>query len=345
MKFLKALTEAPGVPGREERVRDVIQKETKGLFDEWREDPMGNVIGICRADGKRVRAKSPRKVMLACHLDEIGFYVKFIDDDGFLRIQNVGGFDTRNLFSRRVLVQGRKDLVGILNPCVKPVHISSEEDRRKVPEISEFYVDLFMKKEEVEKLVQIGDPVTLLQETLVMGDVVIGKALDNRVATWVAINALRRVKGRSPFEIYYVGSAQEEVGCRGAQVAAFGIDPDDGIAIDIGLACDTPGIPKDQAVTRFGAGVALTVMDALVISTPSLLDEFIALAKRRKIPYQLNILPKGGTDGGAIQRAGRARRAFTLSIPVRYAHTAVETVHRRDLKAAVDLLSAWLTNA
>ncbi len=342
MKFLKALMETPGVPGREERVRELIRREAGNLFDEWREDPMGNLIGVARPRVKPKKGRAPRKVMLACHLDEIGFYVKHIDEQGFLRLQQVGGFDTRNLFSRRVLVQGRQDLVGLLNPAGKPIHIATPDELKKVYEVGEFYVDLFRPKKQVEKLVQIGDPVTLVQETIEIGDAVTGKALDNRVASWVAINAVRAVQGRSPFEIYYVGAAQEEVGCRGSGPAAFGIDPDDGIAIDTTLACDTPGVPKDLAVTRMGAGVALKVMDSGSISTRSLFDEFLAKARKHRIPHQLEILPRGGTDASSMQRSGSARRVFTLSVPSRYVHTTTESVYKKDLKAAVDLLSKWL---
>ncbi len=341
MEFLKALTEIAGVPGREERVRALVRKEASDVIDEWKEDPMGNLIGVVRPK-KKVKGKKPKRVMIACHLDEIGFYVKYIDAEGYLKLQNVGGFDTRNLFSRRVLVQGKKDLVGIMNPSGKPVHIASPEDRKKLYEVGDFSVDLCLPKREVEKLVQVGDPVTLLQETIEIGNVVCGKAMDNRVATWVAINAIRATKGKSPYEIYYVGAAQEEVGCRGAGVAAFGIDPDDGIAIDTTLACDTPGIPKDLAVSRQNQGVALKVMDGGSISTRSLLDEFIALAKKHRIPHQLEILPRGGTDAATIQRSGNAKRVFTLSVPTRYIHTTVESIHKKDLKAAVDLLGKWL---
>ncbi|MBE7462434.1 MAG: M20/M25/M40 family metallo-hydrolase [Planctomycetes bacterium] len=340
MQFLKALTEIGGVPGREERVRALIKKEAADLFDEWDTDAMGNLIGVKRA-AKRGK-KPPRKVMLACHLDEIGFYVKFIDDHGFLRLQNVGGFDTRNLFSRRVIVQGKRDLLGVLNPSGKPIHIASDDEKKKTYDVGEFYVDLFLPKKEVEKLVQIGDPVTLWQETVEIGDVVTGKSMDNRIASWVAINAIRKAGGKSPFDIYYVGAAQEEVGCRGAGVAAFGIDPDDGIAIDTTLACDTPGVSKDLAVSEFGKGVALKIMDGGSISTRELFDEFLKVAQKGKIPHQIEILPRGGTDASSIQRSGRAKRVFTLSVPTRYIHTTTESVHKKDLKAAVDVLAKWL---
>ncbi|MCW8131808.1 MAG: M20/M25/M40 family metallo-hydrolase [Planctomycetota bacterium] len=342
LTFLKNLTEAPGVPGREERIREIVKAEAAGLFDEWKEDPMGNLIGVCKPKVKPKKGGAPRKVMLACHLDEIGFYVKHIDEKGFLRLINVGGFDTRNLFSRRVLVQGRKDLVGIMNPSGKPIHIATDDERKKTYLVGEFYVDLFMPKKDVEKLVAIGDPVTIMQQTIQIGDVVTGKSMDNRVASFVAINAIRAAREKSPFEIYYVGAAQEEVGCRGAGPAAFGIAPDDGIAIDTTLACDTPGVSGDLAVTQMGKGVALKVMDGMSISTRSLFDEFAAAAKKHKIPHQFEILPQGGTDAATIQRSGGAKRVFTLSVPTRYVHTTTESIHLKDLKASIDLLGRWL---
>ncbi|HEY3242680.1 MAG TPA: M20/M25/M40 family metallo-hydrolase [Phycisphaerae bacterium] len=341
MEFLKELCETPGVPGREERVRDVIMKHTRGLFDEQTVDPLGSLV--CRKQpGRKPSGNAPKRVMLACHMDEIGFYVKFIDKHGHLRLQQVGGFDTRNLFARRVLVQGKQDLVGILNPTGRPIHLATEEEKKKVYKVSEFFVDLFMPKKEVEKLVRVGDPVTLIQPFGLIGDVATCKAMDNRVASWVAINAVRKVGNRSPYEIVYVGTVQEEVGCRGAGPSAYGIEPDYGIAIDVTLACDTPGIEEDEHVCCLGQGVALKVMDSASISHRGLLDEFIDLAKRQKIKHQLEVLPLGGTDACTVQRAGVGRPTITLSIPTRYIHTVSECVHRKDLDAAVNLLAAWL---
>jgi endoglucanase len=167
--------------------------------------------------------------------------------------------------------------------------------------------------------------------------------MDNRVAGWVAINALRKVADNSKYDIYYAATVQEEVGCRGAGTSAFGIEPDIGIAIDTTLCCDTPGIEEYEAVTRFGQGVAVKVMDAGSISDRSLVEEFVAVAKAKKIPHQLEVLPLGATDAATVQRAGIGRRTITLSIPTRYVHTVTESVHKKDLKAAVDLLAAWLT--
>lgn len=342
MDFLKRLTETPGVPGREERVRDLIINETKGLFDETRVDPMGTLICLKKA-GRSEAGKAPLKVLIACHIDEIGFYVRSIDDQGRLRVQNVGGFDTRNLFARRVLVQGRRDLPGVLNPTGKPIHIATEEEKKQVPKISDFFVDLFLPREEVEKLVRVGDPVTLVATMEEAGECAMGKCMDNRVASWVAINAIRKVAGNSPYDIYYAATVQEEVGLRGAGTIAFDVNPDVGIALDTTLSCDTPGIDKTESITALGKGVALKVMDSASISHRGLLDEFVALAEKKQIPYQLEILPLGGTDAGTIQRAGAGRKTITISIPTRYIHTICETVHKKDLQSAVDLLAAWLS--
>jgi tetrahedral aminopeptidase len=362
-ELLRKLTEAPGVSGREERIRDLILAETAGLWDETRVDNLGNLICFKRATppaGKRAKTPPdrPQRVMLACHMDEIGFYVRYIDDGGFLRVHNAGGFDTRNLFARRVLVHGKQDLIGVMNPGAKPIHVASEEEKKKIPEVREFTIDLFRSKAQVEKLVEIGDPITMLQTTELIGDGICGKAMDNRVALWVAINAIRKAYGvdmpgakpakkapkaaGSPYDIYFVACAQEEVGLRGATTAAYGIDPDIGIAIDVTLACDTPGVSKDDAITEFGKGVAIKWMDSSSISHRGLFDEFIALAKKNKIPFQREILARGGTDAGAVQRTRAGTKAITLSVPTRYVHTIVEAIHKKDALGAVDLLAAWL---
>ncbi len=342
MELLRKLSETPGAPGREERIRDVIRQEAAGLFDEMREDAMGNLVGL-KAASKRASGGKARKVMIACHMDEIAFYVKAVDKEGRLRLTNVGGFDMRNLFARRVLVQGKEDLYGVLNPAGKPVHIASEEEKKKIPQMHEFFVDLFIPKEEVARLVRVGDPVTLVQPLMKIGEVFTGKAMDNRIASWVAINALRKVGQNSAFDIYYVATVQEEVGLRGAGPSTFGIDPDICIALDTTLACDTPGVSEEESPSRMGGGVAIKVMDRGSISDRGLIDEFVAVAEKGKITYQLEVLTGGATDAAAMQRTGRGYRTITISIPTRYIHTITESVHQKDLDAAVDLLVAWLT--
>jgi endoglucanase len=338
LPLLKSLSEAPGVPGREERVRKIIERECAGLFTSVSTDPMGNLIAI--RDAKTSAAK---RVLIACHMDEIGFYVRHVDDKGFVRVQNAGGFDTRNLLARRVLVQASsgEDLVGLMNPGGRPIHIAKEEDKKKIPEISDFTIDLCMPAEQVKKKVRIGDPVTLIQEFSEIGQCVSGKCLDNRVAAFVAIEAVKKAANLK-YEVILAATVQEEVGCRGAGPAAFAQQPDIAIAIDTTLCVDIPGVPEDERVTRQGDGCALTVMDSLTISDRGLIDEFEAVAKKREIPYQLSILPRGGTDAGPMQRSRGGYRAMSLSVPTRYIHTVTECIHRRDLQSAIDLLAAWL---
>jgi endoglucanase len=338
LPLLKALSEAAGVPGREERVREILRREGEGLFNELSVDPMGNLIGI-----KRAASKTAKRVLLACHIDEIGFYVRHIEDKGYLRLQNAGGFDTKNLQARRVLVQASsgEDLIGLMNPGGRPIHIAKEEDKKKIPEISEFFVDLCLPAEEVKKKVRIGDPVTLVHSFDAIGQCVSGKCLDNRVAGFVAIEAIRKAKNPK-YEIVFAATVQEEVGCRGAGPAAYTHEPDIAIAIDTTLCCDTPGIPEDERVTAQGAGAALTIMDSMTISDRSLIDDFEKVARQKEIPFQLSILPRGGTDAGPMQRSRGGFRTMTLSVPTRYIHTVTECIHQRDLQSAIDLLAAWL---
>jgi endoglucanase len=337
MDLLKQLSEVAGVPGREERVRAIIRQELDGVVDELREDALGNLIAV--KEGK----KGSRRVMLSAHMDEIGFLVRFVDERGFVRVHNVGGFDVRNLFARQVTVHASSgsDLVGVMNPATKPVHLLTPEERKKIPELSEFAIDLGLPAEEVKRQVRIGDMVTLRQECLDLGEVITGKAMDDRASCYVLIETLKRLE-KPAAEVYAVFSVQEEVGLRGAMTSAYGITPDIGIGLDVTLAVDTPGSPTEQRVTELGKGVALKVMDSSMISTRWLLDEFVALAEKKKVPYQLEVLPLGGTDGAAIQRSRAGVPSITVSIPTRYIHTVTEMVAKADLEAAITLLTHYL---
>ncbi len=231
--------------------------------------------------------------------------------------------------------------MGLLNPGGRPIHIAKEEDKKKVPEMSEFMVDLCLPADEVRQKVRIGDPVSLVQEFSEIGQCVSGKCMDNRVAAFVAIEALRKAKDLK-YQVVLAATVQEEVGCRGAGPAAYAIEPDIALAIDTTLCVDVPGVPDDERVTKQGDGVALTIMDSASISDRPLVDEFEAVATKRKIPFQLSILPRGGTDASPMQRTRGGYRAMTLSVPTRYIHTITECIHKRDLQSAIDLLAAWL---
>ena len=338
-ELLKRLCEMPGVPGHEERVRALIADEVADLFDAVETDPMGSLL--CRRDAK---GKNAPRVMLLCHMDEIGFLVSHIDKSGFLYLQPVGGFDPRNLFSRRVLVCTDKgDFKGVMNPGGKPVHISSPEDRKKVPQVTEFFVDLGMG-EQANDVVKIGDYVVMDEPFIEIGDKFVSKALDNRIACWLGIEAIRKLgkkKGRGA-EIHVAFTCQEEVGLRGARTASYRIKPDIGLGIDVTLSCDTPGVPEKDATTTQGKGFGLHVRDSSFIADKALVQEIETLATKKKIPYQRTMLAAGGQDGAAAQQAAAGARAVGITVGTRYIHTVTEMIAKDDLQAALDILVAYL---
>ncbi|HAA56466.1 MAG TPA: endoglucanase [Myxococcales bacterium] len=335
MKLLQQLCELQGVPGREEEVRDFILEQVKDHVDSYEIDPMGNLI--C----KRLCEGSDRWVMVACHMDEIGFYVRYIDKKGYVRVQAAGGFDTRNLFARRVTINTRSGkIVGTMNPGGPPIHIATPEDRKKVPEVKEFYIDLGLPAEEVKKKVRVGDPVALNQDFVEIGQYVSCKSMDNRTACWTGINLLKELTQPTQ-NIAVVFTVQEEVGLRGAVTSAFTVDADVSIAIDVTLACDTPGIDEEDYISELGKGTAIKVFDSSMISDHGLREQMIELAEKNNIPHQLELLPRGGTDAGALQRSRGGSKAITLSIPTRYIHTITETIHPDDLRATLSLLKAY----
>lgn len=357
--LLRRLCETPGIPGREERVRELILDEVQDLFDDYEIDPMGSLIcrrlprAAVKGGTRSVEVSDdpsepePTRVMFACHMDEIGFYVSAIDSKGYIRLNPAGGFDTRNLFSRRVLVctKDHGDLVGVMNPGGKPIHISSAEERKKVPEVQEFFVDIGLDVEAVKERVRIGDMVVLHEPFEVVGTKVVSKALDNRIACWLGIESVRKLaEANVPHaaEIFVAFTVQEEVGLRGAKTAANVVQPDIGIGIDVTLSCDTPGVPEEESVTKQGLGCGLHVMDGSFIADYRLVEEMEELAIKHKIIHQRTVLARGGQDGAALQQAMGGARAMGIVVGTRYIHTVTEMADQRDLAAARDLLAAWL---
>lgn len=345
LDLLRDLCQTPGVPGREERVRARIEQELEGLFDEVRVDAMGSLI-CTRRPRAAARGDRPTRVLLPCHMDEIGFYVRHIDDRGFVRVNPAGGFDARNLFARRVIISTQEgDIPAVMNPGGRPIHIASEEDKKKIPEIKEFFLDTGLAAEQVRERVRVGDMVTLDEPFRVMGEKVVSKALDNRIACFLGIEAVRALEASGAAhscEIVVAFTVQEEVGLRGARTAAFAVDADIAIGLDTTLSCDTPGVPEDEAVTRQGEGAGLHVMDSSMISDHRLIDELERAARAREIPVQRTILARGGQDGGAVQQTRAGCRVAGLVVGVRYIHTVTEMAAISDIAAARDLLAAWL---
>ncbi|MDP8240658.1 MAG: M42 family metallopeptidase [Candidatus Hatepunaea meridiana] len=338
MEILRKLVEMSGVSGREERVRQFIIDEMKPLVDEIKTDQLGNVIGFKKAKGPMPKG-GRKKIMVAAHMDEIGFVVSYIDDKGFIRMQPAGGFDPRTLMAQRVTVHGKKDLPGVIGS--KPIHILTEEEKKKKLDIKDYFIDLGLPKERVDELVKVGDPITMYRKMVELGDCYSCKTFDDRVGVYCMLEALHKVK-ESPADIYAVATTQEEVGLRGAFASSSGIKPDIGIALDVTLANDVPGAKGQEEISHLGKGTSLCIMNGASITNPKLINRFAELAEEKKIPYQKDVMPRGGTDAGAIQKSEGGSAVITVSIPCRYVHSTVETVHKNDVQATTDLLAAYL---
>ena len=335
MELLRRLCSTPGVSGREERVRDLIIKEMTPLVDKLEVDTLGNIIGFKRGTLRK-------KVMLSAHMDKIGFIVNYIEEEGFIRFLPVGGFDPRILLAQRVVIHGQEDVIGIIGS--KPVHLLTEEEKKKEIRMEELFIDVGLPLERVKVLVRIGDPITIERELKEVGDTVSGKGLHDRLGVYVMLEALQRLK-ENKVDVYPVATVQEEVGLRGAGVSTYGIEPDIGIAIDITVASDLPQIEKHRQVTQLGKGVAITVMDSYTISHPLLVDFLRKIAEEEGIPHQMEVMPRGGTDAGGMQRTKTGIPVATISVPLRYAHSSVEMAHRNDIDNSIRLLTSFMERA
>lgn len=333
--LLKELCQTPAIPGREQALIDLMVRELKRTCDAVEVDAMGNVLGSRK--GSKPKA---RKIMIAAHMDEIGFVVSHIDKSGFLRFSPRGGHVPRVLISQRVRIHGKKPLIGVVEGS--PAFLK-RDDMTKTPELKDLFIDTGLTEKEVRKHVEVGDVIVLDREFVEQGDICMAKAFDDRVGCFVALEAMRRLK-RVPADVYIVGTTQEEVGVRGAFTAAQGITPDIGIALDVTAAFDTPGVAEHEQVSRLGDGAAIKIADASSISNHGVVKFLQSLARKYRIPHQLEILPFGGTDAMAMQRYGKGA-VCTLSVPTRYVHSPNEIVHKKDLEATINLLVKFIENS
>lgn len=335
IKLLSEICEIPGAPGFEDRVRKLVLKEIKSLVDEITIDNLGNVTAI-----KKGRDSS-KKVMLGAHMDEIGFIVTHIDDNGFVRFHTLGGFDPKTLTAQRVIVHGKKDLMGVMGS--KPIHVMSPEERNKVPKTTDYFIDMGMNKKEVEKYIEIGNPITRERGLIEMGDCVNCKSIDNRVSVFILIEVLKELKS-IPYDVYAVFTVQEEVGLRGANVSALNINPDFGFGIDTTIAFDVPGAAAHEKVTELGKGTAIKIMDSQTICDHRMVSFMKKTADKNNITWQPEILTAGGTDTAGIQRMTPGGSiAGAISIPTRHIHQSIEMANKKDIRGSIDILVACLT--
>lgn len=330
--LLATICDIPGAPGFEKKIRDFVLAEVKDYVDELSVDNMGNIFAVKK--GK----SSAKKSMAAAHLDEIGFIVKYIDDNGFIYFHTLGGFDPKTLTSQRVIIHGKKDIIGVMGS--KPIHIMSAEERGKQLKITDYFIDTGLTGDEVKEIVEIGDPITRDRKLIEMGNCVNCKSLDNRVSVFILIEALKELKNiEIPYDFYGAFTVQEEVGLRGAQTAAQQVDPDFGLGIDTTIAFDVPGAQPQQKVTSLGEGVAIKIMDTSAICDYRMTKFMKEVADKNDIKWQPEVLTGGGTDTASVQKHGtRGSIAGAISIPTRHIHQTIEMSHKEDIKGAIDLL-------
>lgn len=323
--LIQKLVETPGPSGFEHQIRAAIRSEVEGYADEIRVDALGNLIAR-----KGTRGKDGLRVMVSAHMDEIGLMVTHVDENGFVRFTNIGGVRPHTLMGGRVLfMNGTRGVIG-LEKLEKP---------EQLPNLSQFFIDVGATSRK-NCPVKMGDVAGFERPMMELGGRLVAKSMDDRIACAVAVEAMRQIK-ETPHEIHFVFSTQEEVGLRGATTAAYGVDPDLGVAVDVTGVGDTPKSHKMDV--SLGKGPGIKVRDSSVIADPKVVDWMVKTAEKAGIPYQLEILEMGGTDTHAIQLTRAGVPAGCVSIPTRYIHSPSEMVDYQDVLDCVRLLVSLLS--
>ncbi len=338
--LLKDLTEAHGVPGYETPIRAIVRKYLQPL-GELTQDKLGSVI--CEQKGT---SDAPR-VMLAGHMDEIGFMVKQITKEGFIKFLNLGGWFDQVLLGQRVLVKTRNgDVLGVIG--AKPPHLLTPEDRTKVVTRKDMYIDVGASSEdEVKELgIQVGDPVVPRADfvTLANGKTYMSKGFDDRVGVALIVSALQELKDKPhPNTVYGAATVMEEVGLRGATTSVEAVQPDVAIILESDIAGDVPGIKPEESAIKLGGGPTVLVYDARMIPNLKLRDLVLDVAKEIGVNMQLSSIEGGATDGGVIHLFKTGVPTVVLAIPARHIHSDSSIIHRKDYDDAVKLLVALIS--
>ncbi len=337
IKFIKEFCEVDGISGHEKNASRVMKKYVEGYCDDIDYDNLGSLIASQKGTG-------PVKIMIAGHMDEVGFIVKKVEEGGFLRMHPIGGWWGHVVMAQKfnVFTRKGKKYVGIVGSTAP--HGMPADARTKVRDIADMYLDIGVKdKKMIEKLgINLGDPIVPVSEFTEMADphYWLCKAFDNRIGCAVGVEVLRNLKGvEHPNTVYAVGTVQEEVGCRGARTAGYKVNPDIAFALDVTIAQDVPGSAGGEAIC--GNGVSLSYADGGVIGHVGLIQTLEEICKEKKIPFSHDILSAGGTDSSEIHKVHEGVVNCTLSIPSRYVHTNNSIIHETDYLAAIDLLTEF----
>jgi putative aminopeptidase FrvX len=339
IKLLKELTETPGVSGYEAPIRSTIRKYLE-KYGDLSQDKIGSVI--CQKKGT---ADGPR-VMLAGHMDEIGFMVKQITQEGFIKFLPLGGWFDQVLLGQRVIIHTKKgEVVGVLG--AKPPHLLSPEEREKVVKRKDMYIDVgASSKEEVEQIgVRLGDPIIPRADFIALagGSTFLSKAFDDRVGTALIVSVLDELQQKDhPNTIFGVATVMEEVGIRGAMTSARVVDPDVAIVLEVDIAGDVPGIKPEESSIKLGKGPTVLLYDARMIPNLLFKDLVIETAEEIKVPIQLSTIEGGATDGGMIHLHGTGVPTIVIAVPSRHIHSHSSIIHRDDYDNAVKLITALI---
>lgn len=336
-QFLKELTKAPGVPGYESQVRALMRRYLEPVAT-IEQDRIGSIIG------KRVgQAESPR-VMLVGHMDEIGFMVRHVIKEGFVKFEPLGGWWDQVLLGQRVTIKTSKgDVTGVIG--AKPPHLLPQDERKKVVEKKDMYIDIgaTSAEEVAEAGVRVGDPIIPVSEFTVLANpkTYMAKAFDNRVGCALAVQALERLtEDQHPNTVYAVGTVMEEVGLRGAKTTAHVVNPDVAIILEVDICGDVPGIEEEESAVKLAAGPTLLVFDRRMIPNLKLRDLIIATAEELGILLQLSAMAGGATDGGVIHLHNEGVPTAVIGVPTRHIHSHSAILHRDDYDRALDLVVA-----
>ena len=321
--LLEKLTNASGVSGFENEIRKTIKDEISSVVDELYTDSIGNLFAVKKGSGDSL------KVMVAAHMDEVGLFVDLVESNGYVKFRKVGGIDDRVLLSQRVYI-GENKTPGVIG--AKPIHLQGSG--QGVVGSDDMYIDVGASSKD-DKLAKVGDPVVFATKFAQSGNILRGKAFDDRAGCGVLVELLKR---SHPFTLCGVFTVQEELGLRGARIAAYALNPDFAFALEGTTAGDTPTKLDVSPSTNMGAGPAITIMDRSFISDRRLVDLLVDTAKKENIPYQFKRTITGGTDAGAIHLARGGVPSVTVAVPIRYIHAPVGITHLSDFQNTIELM-------
>lgn len=324
--------------GREEKLREEIITLVKPYCSDIRTDALGNLIVFKKGRGGK-------KIMVAAHMDEVALKVRYIDDKGFVYFTLTGGIDPRTLLSQRVLIQTEENglLPGVIG--AKAAHYLTAADKAQSIDPLSLCIDTGLNAEEAKKIITIGDPVVLDRTSIELGgDLICSKAIDDRAGVYILLELIKNLPEHCKDDIYFVFTVQEEYGLIGAQAATFDIRPDIAVAVDTTGALDVPGMSPKDYVVSLGKGIGLTLTDSATLADRDLSKLFIKICKENDIPFQLRVAARGSNDTKVMQRTAGPVKAVSLSVPVRYIHSNVETASKTDIDAAFNLLFKFLSS-